>query len=273
MERNFRLVLAYDGTDFHGWQRQAGVRTVQAEVENVLRRLLRSPVDLAGASRTDAGVHARGQVASVRTAAPFPVERLRPALAARLPPDIALLHAAEVPLEFHARRAARSKLYRYRIFDGPARPAGLLAQRYTWHVRFPLDPDRMRAAAAAFVGRHDFAALAGAGCPRTTTVRTVSRVEIRRRAREIVIDVEGDGFLYHQVRNMVGTLVEVGRGHWDPQRVPEILAAGDRTLAGPTAPPQGLCLQWVRYDPLPPGPPAGAAADQAGEAGRSRTWS
>ncbi len=249
MERNIKFVLAYDGTEFHGWQRQAGVRTVQEVLEGVLQRVLGHPLHVHGASRTDAGVHARGQVANVVTATPIPVENLRRAVGHRLPPDVALLHAELVRTEFHASGAALGKLYRYRLFASVRRPVAALAGRCTWHVWYPLDLDRMRAAAAAFVGRHDFAALASHGSPRTTTVRTVRHVEVRRCGEELQIDVEGGGFLYNQVRNMVGTLVEIGRGHWSPERIAEILASRDRRQAGPTAPPQGLCLQWVRYGP------------------------
>jgi len=247
MERNLQLVLAYDGTDFHGWQRQAGLRTVQAEVEGVLQRVLRHPVHVQGASRTDAGVHARGQVAHVRTTAVIPADKLLRAMNDRLPEDVAVRWVSEVPPTFHASRDARAKLYRYRIFNATRRPVENLAQRYTWHVRFPLDAQRMQSAAQALVGTHDFAALASQGYPRPSTIRTIWRVDVVPHGEELVVDVEGDGFLYHQVRNIVGTLVEIGRGHWPPERMAEILASRDRTRAGPTAPPQGLCLEWIRY--------------------------
>ncbi|MCK4341321.1 MAG: tRNA pseudouridine(38-40) synthase TruA [Phycisphaerae bacterium] len=252
MERNIKLVLAYDGTDFHGWQSQAGVRTVQAEVEAVLRRVLRHPLHVQGASRTDAGVHARGQVASVLTTSPIPVENLLRAVGHHLPPDVALVHVAEAEPEFHPSLDALGKLYRYRIFNAVRRPVEVLAGRFAWHVWYPLDLDRMRAAAARLVGTHDFAAFASQGSPRASTVRTVRRIGIRRRVDEVLIDVEGDGFLYNQVRNMVGTLYEVGRGRWPPERIGEILASRSRNQAGLTAPPHGLCLQWVRYGPAGP---------------------
>lgn len=247
MERNIRLTVAYDGTGFHGWQRQVGVRTVQAELEGILQRVLRHPLRTQGASRTDAGVHARGQVASVVTTATIPVENLRRAVGHHLPPDMALVYAAEVPREFHPARHALGKLYRYRLFNARRRPVEVLEGRYAWHVWYALDLDRMCAAAAELVGTHDFAGFASQGSPRVTTVRSVRRIGIRRRFDEVLIDVEGDGFLYNQVRNMVGTLFEIGRGHWEPARVREILASGDRRRAGPTAPAHGLCLQWVRY--------------------------
>ncbi len=247
MERSFKLVLAYDGTDFHGWQRQSGVRSVQQDLEATLQRILRHPVTVAGASRTDTGVHARGQVACFRSHVAWPVENLRRALAHRLPEDMALVTLTEAPAGFQPARDAQTKLYRYRIFNSERRPVTNLAQRYAWHVWYPLDLARLHAAGALLVGTHDFAGFAGQGSPRANTIRSVTQVVARRMDDEVVIEVEGDGFLYHQVRNMVGTLVEIGRGHWPPERVSEILSACDRRLAGRTAPPQGLCLEWVRY--------------------------
>jgi tRNA pseudouridine38-40 synthase len=253
MERNIKLVLAYDGTDFHGWQRQAGARTVQQELEDALRRLLRHPLAVLGASRTDAGVHARGQVATVRTTSPIPIENVAHAVEARLPADLAVLHAEVVAPDFHPSRAALTKLYRYRVATGPGRPAADPSGRFAWHVWYPLDLDRLEAGAARLIGTHDFAGFASQGSPRATTVRTLRRVEVHRHYQEVRIDFEGDGFLYNQVRNMVGTLIEVGRGHWPVERTGEILATGDRRRAGRTAPPVGLCLQWIRYGPNPVG--------------------
>lgn len=251
MERTLRLVLAYDGAAFHGWQRQPGMRTVQEEVEAILRRVLRHPLALVGASRTDAGVHARGQTAHVVTRSPIPTRNLATALADRLPDDVAVVHVDETPAGFHAIRDARQKLYRYAVFASARAPAAELAQRQSWHVWHALDLGRLRAAAADLVGTHDFAGFAGAGCPRVHTVRTILRFEVRRRGRQILFDVAGTGFLYHQVRNMVGTLIEIGRGHWPVARIREILDQRDRRRAGPTAPPQGLCLRWVQYDACP----------------------
>ncbi len=245
--RTIRLTLAYDGADFHGWQTQPGLRTVQEEIEGVLRRLVRHPVALVGASRTDAGVHARGQVAHFVTDCLIPTDRLGRALADRLPQDIALVRAEEAAPGFHATRDARAKLYRYRIFASKRRPTEELVQRYVWHVWHPLEMERLRDAARRWIGRHDFAGFATKGSPRQTTVRTIFRCEISREYDEIRIDVEGDGFLYNQVRNMVGTLYEIGRGHWPAERIDRILASKDRRDAGTTAPAQGLCLHWVRY--------------------------
>jgi tRNA pseudouridine38-40 synthase len=249
MQRKLKLTIAYDGTEFHGWQQQAGLRTVQAEVEQVARRVFRHPVEIVGASRTDAGVHALRQVAHVLTEAEMPAHNVRRAIGQRLPPDIGLVHVVDMPLGFHARRDALGKLYRYRIHNEPGRPVESLTHRWAWHVWHALDARRMRTAAALLLGEHDFAAFASSGCQRRSTVRTISRIEIRRHFDTVVIDVGGDGFLYNQVRNMVGTLVEVGRGHWAPERVAEILASRNRQQAGPTAPAHGLCLQWIAYPP------------------------
>ncbi len=247
-KRCLKLTLAYDGREFHGWQRQAGVRTVQQAVEQTARRILREPVVVEGASRTDAGVHARGQVAAIRTDCPIPLDRLRRALAHALPPDVQLVDLAEAPPDFDPVRDAVRKCYRYRIYNSPDRPVadGLLGR--VWHVWWPLDIERMRDAAQRLVGTHDFAAFATRGSQRRTTVRTIDRIDIQRNGRVITIDVEGRGFLYRQVRNMVGTLVEVGRGHWPPERIDEILASRDRQQAGPTAPACGLSLQWIEYE-------------------------
>jgi tRNA pseudouridine38-40 synthase len=259
MQRTLKLILAYDGADFHGWQRQADVRTVQGDVEQVMQRLLRAPTHVIGASRTDAGVHARGQTAHLVTESDIPDERVARALASRLPEDIALVSLERAPDGFHAIRDARCKLYRYRVYNSLRRPVEDLAQRYAWHVWYDLEDGAMAEAAALLVGTQDFAAFAGAGCQRETTVRTVYRADVQRVGREVRFEFEGDGFLYNQVRNMVGTLIEVGRGHWRPGQLREILASGDRARAGPTAPPHGLCLEWIRY-------PERGAAEGAGGA-------
>lgn len=247
--RKLKLVLAYDGTDFHGWQRQAGMRTVQGEIEAVMARYLGFAVEVVGASRTDAGVHARGQVAHVEIDSPIPNDNLRRILAEHLPSDIGLWRLEEVPPTFDAIRDARWKRYRYRIFNARLRPVTRMLHRRAWHVWFPLDVGRMQSASSALVGTHDFAGYASQGSPRTTTVRTIRRVYVRRRGELVVVDVEGDGFLYNQVRNMVGTLHEIGRGHWDPDRAALVLATRDRQDAGPPAPACGLSLEWIRYDP------------------------
>lgn len=242
------LVLAYDGTDFHGWQFQPELRTVQECLEQALRRSLRHRVNLLGCSRTDSGVHAAGYVANVYTPSEMREIAVLRSAGSRLPKDITLLHVREVPLTFHATRSSVSKLYRYRIHNAVARPCESMNQSKVYHVWNDLDIDLMRSGAAHWIGQHDFTSFASAGNDRQHNVRTIHRIEIFRVGEEVRIDIEGDGFLYKQVRNMVGTLCEFGRGHWPPEKAVQILAARDRTQAGPTAPARGLCLQWVKYD-------------------------
>lgn len=248
MQRNIRLLIAYDGTEFHGWQHQPGYRTVQESIQQAIRRVVRHQIALIGSGRTDAGVHAKGQVANFETTCEIPCDNLRKAIGSRLAKDISILRADEVPMGFRSTFDAVSKLYSYTIHNAQGRPVEEQLQRYAYHFWHPLDDDRMRRAAAVLVGTHDFAAFASKGSERETTVRTVLRAEVCRRYDEVLIDVEGTGFLYNQVRNMAGTLIEIGRGHWSPEYAAEILAGHDRSKAGPTAPARGLCLQWVRYD-------------------------
>jgi len=257
--RNIKLVVAYDGTAYHGWQRQApGLPTVQGCIEAVLARLLGQAVAVNGAGRTDAGVHARGQVANVRTAdRPIPIANLLRAANARLPDDIALVSAAEVPPAFHASRSALGKTYRYRIYLGPGKP--VMRARRVYRFPRPLDVARMADAAARLVGRHDFRGLASSGDQRDNTVRTITRCELAEVADEVHVTVSGDGFLYKMVRNIVGTLVEIGRGRRAPERIDRLLATGERALSGPSAPPGGLCLMSVRYPPAALRMPAGSA--------------
>lgn len=247
VDRNLKFLIAYDGSDFHGWQNQPGLPTVQGTLEQAARRVLRHQVEVIGSGRTDAGVHAAGQTAHVITERTIPAYNIMRAIGSRIPKTISLRDVSDVSLALHATRSALSKLYRYRIHARAARPAEQHTQRYTYHFWNPLDEARIREAARHFVGTHDFSAMASAGCERESMVRTVLRCDIFRHYEEIRIDVEGTGFLYNQVRNMVGTLIEVGRGHWPPERVAEIIAGRDRRQAGPTAPARGLCLQWVRY--------------------------
>jgi len=277
------LLLAYDGGDFHGWQFQPEQRTVQGCLEQALRRVLRHQVVVVGCSRTDSGVHAAGYVANCYTTNPAPIINLQRALGSRLPKDMTIIRAAEVPLTFHATRSAVSKLYRYRIFNAPGRPCEALTQRYVYHCWHPLDLETMRQAADCWVGTHDFTSFASAGNVRESNTRTILRIEVCRVDQEIQVDIEGTGFLYKQVRNMVGTMTEIGRGHWKPDAARTILEAKDRQKAGVTAPARGLCLQWVRYDipRLPPPstgllemasraePPVGAARAHVESHGRA----
>lgn len=247
--RNIKLVIAYNGAAYRGWQRQAdGLETVQQHVEEAAGRVLGEPVTVFGAGRTDRGVHAAGQVASFHTEnQAVPLRGLRRAMNSRLPGDIAIVSAEEVPESFHASRSAVAKTYRYRIHVAPVRPVHL--HRLVYHYWRPLDVVRMRAAAVRLIGEHDFQAFASAGDLRENTVRTITRCDVAEAGKETHVTVQGTGFLYHMVRNIVGTLVEVGRGRWAPDCIDTILASRDRRNAGPTAPPDGLTLLCVHYNP------------------------
>ncbi len=254
MSRNLRLTLAYDGTDFAGWQRQPDHPTVQAALEGALARVLGEPAAVCASGRTDAGVHAANQVANFKTASPIPCPNLAKALNDLLPVSVRVKEAAEAAEEFHARYDARAKTYRYRILTAPV--ASPFMARYAWHYPYPLDVEAMQAAARLLAGRHDFSAFAASDpaaadeAKQKSGVRTVFLSRLSRRAggRLLLYEVRGSGFLYHMVRNIVGTLVEVGRGKWPPQQVLEILESRDRRRAGPTAPAQGLCLWKVEYE-------------------------
>jgi tRNA pseudouridine38-40 synthase len=243
----FRITLAYDGTDFAGWQIQPGAaRTVQGALERALERITGAPVRVVGAGRTDAGVHAEGQVASAELATALEPDRLRSALNAVLPQDAAAVAVSRVADDFDARRDARAKHYRYRIWNGPDR-APLLA-RQTHHVRRTLDLAAMTRAARDLTGTHDFASFQAAGSAVTTTERTLFACDVCGSAPgEVWLDFAGSGFLRRMVRNLAGTLIEVGSGRRDPASLPGILAARDRAAAGPTAPARGLVLRRVDY--------------------------
>ena len=244
--RNIKLVVAYDGTAYHGWQRQPGLATVQEAIEHAVVRVVGHPLAVNGAGRTDAGVHAAGQVANFRTTnLSIPVEKIARAVNSRCPPDVAIVSAAEVAPEFHASISAIGKTYRYRIYVGPAKPV----MRFNHVYRFPpeLDVERMAAAGRRLLGEHDFKGFAASTDGRATTVRTVTACQVSVAGDEIHVHVTGGGFLHKMVRNIVGTLLEVGRGHWAQERIDEVLATGDRSRAGPTAPANGLCLLHVFY--------------------------
>lgn len=248
-ERNIKLVVAYDGTRYHGWQRQiAGVDSVQERLEWAAVRVLGHPVHVHGAGRTDAGVHAAGQVANFRTTClNIPVDNLRRAINSKLPSDIAVLSAKPVSYSFHASGSATGKTYRYRIYTAQTRSVTLANCAY--HYWQELDVDRMAAAGRRLLGTHDFRGLAFSAEKRENTVRTITGYAVSRVDQEIQIHVSGDGFLYKMVRNLAGTLLEIGRGHWEADRVDQILATRDRTYAGPTLPPNGLCMMAVYYPP------------------------
>lgn len=246
-ERHIRLVVEYDGAGLGGWQRQDNAPTVQGHLEDALATLLQHPAAVTGASRTDAGVHALGQVASFRTARPIPLHGVRRGLNSLLPERIAITDAAEAPEGFHPRFSATGKHYRYLFLARPDRSPRW--RDWAWHRPQPLDAGAMRAAAAAFVGERDFAALRAAGCTARTTTRRIDAVDLTEPEPGLLaLDVRGNAFLRNMVRIVAGTLVDVGEGRLAPAQIPEILASKDRTRAGQTAPAHGLTLVAVRYD-------------------------
>lgn len=247
--RNVKLTIAYDGSDYHGWQIQPGSVTVQGVITEALRSLLGPKARICGASRTDAGVSALGQVGLIQIDSPIPTENLARAITDRLPKTIAIVRAEEVAMGFDVIGDVTNKLYRYTIWHGPVRP--VLHLRHCWHITAGLDVAAMNEAAGRLVGRNDFKSFATAGDRREDSVRTVFRCEVADDpaddGRWIYVEAEGDGFLYNMVRNMVGTLVEVGFGRWPSEKISEIIEARDRRAAGPIAPPNGLCLMWIKY--------------------------
>ena len=244
--RNLRFVLRYDGTDFAGWQTQPGLRTVQGTFQTAFAEITREPHVRANASgRTDAGVHAIGQVVNVYTATRIGCNALAKAVNSQLPVDVCVRTCDEVPESFCANMDALRKTYRYVLYDG--RMHDPFRQQYALHVRRPLDADAMRRASRCLVGRHDFRCFESNWPNRLSSVRTISRISVCRVGETVWFDVEADGFLYNMARAIVGTLVQVGLGTWPEARVAEVLAAMDRKLAGPTAPACGLFLLRVTY--------------------------
>ncbi len=243
--RTIKLTIEYDGTNYAGWQIQPNGLAVQQVIEEALLRLLGERVRLRSSGRTDAGVHARAMVASFTTNRSLPLQAFVGGANRFLPDDIAILSAAEAASEFRPIQDARSKWYRYSIYNAPVRSP--LRRLFSWHVREPLDTDAMQLAARHFSGRHDFAAFRASNCAAKTTLRRIDSVAITRENELIVIDVVGEGFLKNMVRVMVGTLVDVGRGRFEPERIAWLLENPDRKKAGVTAPACGLCLIDVSY--------------------------
>lgn len=247
MKKNIKLILEYDGTNYHGWQSQigSGMPTIQDTLERALSALTHETIKTYSSGRTDAGVHALGHVANFKTESSIPPEAWAPALNHCLPDDIRVLISKEVPGDFHARFSSLGKFYTYRILNRRAPSA--LYRKYSWHVNPRLNLKNMRLAAASFVGKHDFSAFRGSGCSAKTPVRTIRAVVIKKSGDFIEIGIEADAFLQHMARNIAGTLVEIGLGRFSPDEVKHILKSRDRTTAGRTAPPQGLYLVQVYY--------------------------
>jgi len=244
--RNIRLAVAYDGTGYHGWQRQKNGLTVQAVIEDRLQVMTEMPVKLLASGRTDAGVHALNQVCNFETRSLIPIDALKRGLNALLPSDILVKDAAVVSLKFHSRYRAKSKTYEYRILN--RQNPDIFRRSTLWHIRFPLDVEKMSGCLSFLKGTHDFSAFKSSGSANTDPIRTILAACIEGDEDGVLrLVVEGNGFLRHMVRNIVGTLVEVGQGRMDAKYFSEILESRDRRLAGRKAPPQGLFLMAVKY--------------------------
>ena len=256
LTRTLKLTISYDGTRFVGWQRQTEGVSIQGLLEEGLARFEGGPVAVHGAGRTDAGVHALGQVASARMTSGHPLDSVARGLNASLPPDVRVIDVQEAPADFHARFSARSKTYRYQLRN--AATVSPFERAYVWHVQEALDIDAMRTSANALVGTHDVAAFGSTGSDTGETVRTITRSELVSGAvggwhdtstgTLVTYEISGDGFLRHMVRAIMGTLVEIGRGQRPATSIAALLAGGSRSQAGVTAPPQGLFLVRVVYD-------------------------
>ncbi len=256
MEKNILLTVEYDGSRFHGWQEQPGVRTVQGELQRALSRVIGCETKVAGTSRTDAGVHALGQCCSFRTETGMPTERFPLAVNNVLAagrngvspkvPDVRVISAEEMPCGFHARSSCKGKMYRYIISLGEP---DVFRRSYRYFVKGGLDIDAMSAAARYIVGMHDFAAFqSSGGTPRKTTVRTIFSADVINSGSDVVIEIAGDGFLYNMVRIIAGTLVETGQGRRSPEDMAVTIASRERSFAGHTAPPEGLYLAKIWFN-------------------------
>lgn len=243
--KRVKLVVAYDGTNYCGWQRQPNGLTIQEVLEHHLSELLKEEIRIVGASRTDAGVHAMGNVAAFNTSARMPADRISFAMNTRLPEDIRIQESMEVPMEFHPRFADTVKTYEYRIFN--RKFPDPTKRLYSFFYYYPLDVEQMRKGAVHLVGEHDFKSFCTAKPDVENTVRTVYSLDISREEDMITLRIRGNGFLYNMVRIIAGTLIRVGAGAIEPEDVARILEAKDRSLAGETARPEGLTLMKIEY--------------------------
>lgn len=240
------MIVAYDGTNYCGWQVQPNGITIQGELNRCLSELLGEEIETIGASRTDAGVHAMGNVAVFDTETRMPGEKISYALNQRLPEDIRIQLSEEMPMDFHPRYCDSVKTYEYRILN---RRFQIPTERlYSYFYHYKLDEKKMREATSYLIGRHDFASFCGAGAQVKSTVRTIRSVEVERFGDMVTIRISGEGFLYNMVRIIAGTLIEIGNGQYPPERMQEILDARDREWAGPTAPAKGLTLLGIQYE-------------------------
>lgn len=245
MQQNYRLTVAYDGSRFFGWERQPDRETIQGKLEAVLRELQGAAVNVIGAGRTDAGVHARAMTANVVLDVAQSPEEIRDYMNRYLPDAIAVREVKAAAPRFHARYNALGKTYRYTCHTGAVKP--VFDRKYVTMLDYVPDVEKMRLAAAYLLGENDFASFCGNPRMKKSTVRMVDHISIEQRKDRVIFTFHGTGFLQNMVRIMVGTLLEVGRGFWEPEKVQEILLARDRKQAGPTAPPEGLCLMKVDY--------------------------
>jgi tRNA pseudouridine38-40 synthase len=244
--KNVKLTIEYDGTRFHGWQRQDHHRTIQEEIEKALEKVMKKRIMIHGSGRTDSGVHGLGQVASFKGEFTIPIEKIPQAVNGLLPDDVAIQDAIEVDTGFHARYSARGKKYIYKIYNSPLRSP--LHRNYAYFVSHPLDIDAIQKATSYFIGEHDFKGFMASGSSVKDTVRRIDSLNVYREQEMLTIEVKGNGFLYNMVRIIAGTLVDVGKGRIPQEQIPDIITSGDRIRAGHTAPPQGLYLAEVYYE-------------------------
>ncbi len=251
--RNIKLRIEYDGTDFNGWQiQQKGTRTVQQEIEKALQIILKKKIRIYGSGRTDSGVHAAGQIAHLKTQSTIPSDALCRALNTHLPPDIVIHDVQDVPLNFHAQFSAQRKIYQYTILNRQSPCA--LNRRFCTHIPYRLNIKSMRTAASMLIGTHDFRSFVASDSARKknarvqNTVRTIYQSTLKKRGDYLIYTIESNGFLYKMVRNIIGTLMAVGCAQLPADGIPHIIHSKDRSAAGYTAPPQGLCLMEVKYD-------------------------
>lgn len=243
--RNIKLIIEYDGTNYVGWQKQHNGKAIEERIESEIKALTGEAIKLIGASRTDSGVHAKGQTANFFTTSKIPAEKFAAAISSRLPRDISILYSEEVEESFHSRYNSIGKRYSYKILNRKQPPAYL--RNYVEHCSYQLNFEAMATAVKHFLGKHDFAAFKSTGGSAKTSVRTITSIELIKNDDIIQLNIEGDGFLYNMVRIIAGTLIEVGMGRISEESIPQIIQSRDRKLAGKTAGPSGLCLEKVFY--------------------------